>query len=108
MGGGGELLGMYFFIMIILQCKTVCFKSLPLQTKKLTIRIARMTNRNPAHKTPKGVNIRIKKKPEKKEKAVKRINVALRAGAAIQRPPGGVLGSLYHGPQTSRHTHTLY
>ena len=65
-----------------------------------------MTNRNPAHKTPKGVNIRIKKKPEKKEKAVKRLIVALRAGAAIQRPPGGALGSLSHGPQTSRHTHT--
>ena len=42
------------------------FSSLAFQTKKLTIRIHRETNRNPALKTPKGVNIRIKIKPEKK------------------------------------------
>ena len=110
-GVGGTLIEISKNLKIVFHCDyfPMCpesFSSLALQIKKLAIRIARMTNRNPAHKTPKGVNIRIKKKPEKKEKAVKRLIVALRAGAAIQRPPGGVLGSLYHGPQTSRHTHT--
>ena len=37
------------------------FSSLAFQIKKLTIRIDRVTNRNPAHKTQRRVNIRTRK-----------------------------------------------
>ena len=72
-GVGGALIEISKNLKIVFHCDyfPMCpesFSSLALQTKKLTIRIHRETNRNPALKTPKGVNIRIKKNRKRKKK----------------------------------------
>ena len=75
-GVGGALIEISKNQKIIFHCDYFAmypesFSSLALQTKKLTAIFARETNRNPAHKTQQGVNIRTRKKQETEKMRLK-------------------------------------
>ena len=107
-GGWGGTFGNVLFHCDYFAIYPESFSSLAFQTKKLTIRIHRETNRNPALKTPKGVNIRIKKKTGKKRKSGKKVNCGPSGRCRDTETPWGGFGvSLSRAANIQTHSHYL-